>query len=731
MIGDPSSAPTQNGQLPGSSPEALQALLGIGNTDSISAAMDLQSQMDQQQQAEQQRQEQLARDLFSEFTWCRTQKDAYYTPMFNECYDMYRLQIPDERHSGEWRSKISVPYAFNMVEDALPHLMEGVWGGEEPFRLKAPTDGGLVDAYYKLVKWEVEEVVGLENKWESYQRQKAIYGTTCAYVGFQANYRRVKRWKVPKDGMTPAPGPGVPPAQPVLVDEEVPEYVGPTFEVVDPYDIYPHPRATPSKPLKIFWVQRYTIAQMKKTGRFKNLDSITDGMADSGSDDMTAVERRYRTGAANTSGRYPNEKIFRIITCYDDVEKKVASFTYNGNVLVEESDYPFMHDRMPLVFDRYTELPLEFWGVGPVETAMSLIHEGNAIRNQRRDNVNLIVNAMMEVRDGDIDDEEDELVFQPGGVIHSRSGDAARFLQPPMITQDSVSEENRVSADIDRLTGLGGPISGQNAKGVSSATGTSLIQKAQILRLSRAIDRSAKAFKEVISQFVALNVQFLPLPEVQSVLGVMHMQDYADVEQHQLMMRCTVVVQPAGVYQNDDLYRQQLTNLLNILGSNPTFSQKVNWDYLLRQVLRAFNVEDLTQALNKPQGINVMQVAMAFHENQEMTQGQQIPPAQVGDDYDLHVPSHQMLLNMRPDLFQVVGQHLASHDQAKAMAEMQQQKQQLMALNGQAQASGGGQNGPGSAPPGQNGGVNPARQPSAAGMDSTAHAVSRMAPRGA
>ena len=199
MMTDPSAAPTIDGQLP-DSPEALQALLGIQGQSSMADQMDAESAARAAADAEKDRQAKLAKDLFSEFTWCREQKDAYYTPLFNDLYDAYRLQVPDERRSGEWRSKIRVPYAYNAVEDVVPHLMEGTWGGEEPFRLKSPANGALVEAYEKIVNWEIEELIDLENLWEDYERQKSIYGTSAMYVGFRNNYRNTKLWNLALTG---------------------------------------------------------------------------------------------------------------------------------------------------------------------------------------------------------------------------------------------------------------------------------------------------------------------------------------------------------------------------------------------------------------------------------------------------------------------------------------------------------------------------------------------------
>jgi hypothetical protein len=712
---------------------------GIGEeVDGLSVMASIASQLEQDDLAfaaageEEKRQRDLVRELRNKFDWFKKERTAYYDSMFEECYKTYRLQVPDERKAGEWRSKINVPYAFASVEDAVPHLMEGIWGGDRPFRLKASADDGLVDSHEKLLYWEISELMDLEHRWEEYQRQKSIYGTSAAYVGFRADYRLGRYWKAQKDPNGIEQKPAY-----VLESREIPEYVGPTFEVIDIYNLYPHPRATPTNLMELFWVQFKTKPQLEKMKRFKNLDKLTDGMSESANaNEGSPSERGWRTGDANQNN-YPQDRTFQVVTYFDDLNKKLVTFSYNGGVLLEETDYPFFHDRCPIVFDRYTELPLEFWGMGVIEPTLSLIHEGNSIRNQRRDNVNLMVNAMMEVRLGDIDDEEEELVFQPGGVIHSRTGESSRFLQPPNITGDSYQEEARVSADIARVTGLGGPISGNADPNVTSATGTSILQKAQLLRLSRAIKREALAFKEVISQILALNVQFLPLKQVFDVLGPLHFKDYADLDGGNLVTRSTVFVQPVGVYANEELMRQQFTNLLNILGGNPIFAAKVNWEYLLGKALRLHGVEDLTMALNKPKGLDVIQAMYSFHENSIMATLQPIPPAAPDDDYDTHMSAHQELLNLRPDLWQLVGQHMTTHEMAKAQALQQNALTEMQALQGGAQPPAGpgapqgmaGPNGPGSAPGGARGGANPNRQPSAASETGLAHQLSRNAPR--
>ncbi len=143
--------------------------------------------------------------------------------LWNELYKMYRLQMPDERKSGEWRSKINVPHIWNAVEGAVPHMMEGLFASDQSFRLKCPADDGIVQAHENLLNWELNEKIHIEAEWEAHQRQKCLYGTSAAYVGFRCDYEDRSYWQT-----VPDPDPMKPPQQ-KFVSENVPVYVGATF----------------------------------------------------------------------------------------------------------------------------------------------------------------------------------------------------------------------------------------------------------------------------------------------------------------------------------------------------------------------------------------------------------------------------------------------------------------------------------------------------------------------
>ena len=708
-------------QSPGGSPADLgNDASPVDPMQHIMDQMDAESAQRSADMAESRRQSELVAQLRTEFLWAKQERERYMDKLWNECYKMYRGGIPDERMSGEWRSKLNVPTIWNTVEGAVPHLMEGIWANDEPFRLKLGSEDKLIDAHTKLLRYELDELMDAEGQWELHQRQKALYGTSAWYTGFRTDYEDRSYWRV-----EPNPDPNVSP-QMVLDKEKVPIYVGTTGEVVDIYNIYPHPRATSSKMPYLFVVQYLSRAQMEAMKRFKNLDKLTDGMTVSAPNmDTLIAERREKPGSANSTTSTVAERLYPIITKYDEEKRMVISFNYYSDIIMEEMPYPFFHNRCPIVFDRVSTMQFEFWGVGFAEPVLPLAHELNSIRNQRRDNENLTTNAMLEVRSGEIEDEEDELVMRPGAIAHSMSGNAIRFVQPPALN-DSYQAEQTVKNDIDRTTGLSGPIMGEAADGVSSASGNSMLQRAQLLRLRRAIKNECRCFKEVISQMLALNEQFLPLPEVFEVLGPLHFGDYQLSDLKAIAGRTVVQVVPAGIYDDENILRQQNTNLLNVLGANPLFAQEIDWQYMLRQTLRLNGIADPAIALKKPKGLDVMQAMFAAEENTMMAQGQPVPPAQPTDDYDMHMEMHNTLLQMNPTAFQLVGQHMVSHDIVKAQGIQQQAALQTGAAGGP--APGPGINGPGSAPPGAGGGVNHNRQPQPTGQLGIQRSQARLSP---
>ncbi len=659
--------------------------------------------------------ERLVTALVNDFKWYAEIRRSVAEPIWNECYRLYRLQNPDQRRSGEWRSKINVPYAFTNVEDVVPHMMAAIFEADPLFKITSDKDPKMAEAHSKLIHHQVTEQMKLELKWLQFQKQKAIYGHTFGFTGFKYETRDKRVW-------TPVPNP-MDPTQQVLQAQRknMPEYVGPYFENIDIFNVWVDPRATPGNPKRKYWREWRSLSWLKKAGIFKNLEMLQDIAPSKPNDTLygTVDVRNTLIGSMNMQQqRYqtPNEYS---VTLVFNMEDRTMQAYVEDKVLIYDGDMLYWHDRDPILEDRFTILSSEYYGMGVIEPTISLIHEGNTIRNQRRDNLNLIINSALEININDIDMDETELVSRPGQIYYSRTGLAVRPIQYADVTQGAYIEENKIAGEIKGITGLGGALSGAADPEKAAASAISLTQKAQLLRLRQANKQQAAVFREFISQVFALNCQFYPLPMVKDILSPLLFEQYYALAPETIALEANITVEPAGVYENDDILRQQLTNLTNVLGSNPMFAQEIDWHEWLMKVLKAYGVEDVPSVLKKNGTLDFAEIQFAHQENIEMAEGAYVPPALPTQNENIHMEIHQSLLNARPDLFQSVGQHLMTHQQAIA------QRAQLMMMA--QQGGGGGGNGPGSSPAGGKGGVNHNRQPDSSSQEGVHKQVARTA----
>ncbi len=637
------------------------------------------------------REQQVLQAMRREFNYFKREREAVMDPIWDECYRMYRAQTPDVRKAGEWRSRVHVPKAFINVEDVVPHLMAGIFDAEKPFRIFSTLKPQLAEAHEQYALYEWNENMNMEIKWEEIQKMKAIFGSAPFFTGFKAQFGKRKMWENQQSPDDPTLG------VPTIIEREMPEYVGNFVESIHIYNVYPHPKATIDNVRQQYWVQFRTMEWFIKAGRFKNIDKITSAMRHTGSSSETGAGQEQAEVFGEMRNSFPNPGSedsvgeFRVITKYDDDLKTVQTMVGpdGAEVLIEEDDYPLWHGRCPIQWERYTLIPKEFYGVGTIEPGISLMHEADLIRNQRRDNVTLAMNMGFEVRENDIDDEEAEMVSKPGFLVHSRTGKALTPIQYPDVTSDAMREASVVDDDLRGISGLGGPLSGQTDPNSPSGTKFSLQQKGQLMRLSRAIKRQALSVKEIASQMVSNTEQFYPVPAVRAVLGPLLFGEIGNMPAFLVPLRGFVQVQPVGVFANDDVLRQQYTNFINIMLADPEMRQELDIRKVARVGMKMFpQIPDVEGMFKQKKIHDIPQMRLAFQENTTMAAGRPIPPASPQDDMELHTQMHENLLEDRPDLAQLVEQHIQSHQVAD------QQRQLLQAGSGLGGGQGGGLSNP-------------------------------------
>lgn len=187
----------------------------------------------------------------------------------------------------------------------------------------------------------------------------------------------------------------------------------------------------------------------------------------------------------------------------------------NGTYLLRAEKNPFAHGKKPFIKLDDIDVHLEFWSIGEPEMLESLQYELNDVRNQRMDNVNLILNRMWLVAKG-ADVDEDDLVSRPGGIVHAMDINGIKELSTADVTMSAYNEESLIKADIqdtsgvsDYAKGIGNSSSKGTPQGNDTATGMMILQEAGNQRFRYKLDNLEDSLRELGKQMVALEQQFL------------------------------------------------------------------------------------------------------------------------------------------------------------------------------------------------------------------------------
>src|SRR5690606_10649425 len=132
------------------------------------------------------------------------------------------------------------------------------------------------------------------------------------------------------------------------------------------------------------------------------------------------------------------------------------------------------HGKKPYVMASYEPLPNELYGLSAVQIIADLSDELNTLRNQRIDNVSLVLNRMWKKRrSAEVD--ESELVSRPGGGIELDNLDDLVPLETPDVTASSYHEEVVVKQDMESALGTTAIVRG--ADPARRETATEIMQK--------------------------------------------------------------------------------------------------------------------------------------------------------------------------------------------------------------------------------------------------------------
>jgi hypothetical protein len=241
-----------------------------------------------------------------------------------------------------------------------------------------------------------------------------------------------------------------------------------------------------------------------------------------------------------------------------------------------------------------------------VEPLKYLQYELNSTRNQRLDNVTLILNRMWVV-DKNADVEESELVSQSGQIIHTGDMKGIEPLPTPDVTASAYNEESMIKSDIQDASGISDYVTGQGASGKSgqaveqTATGIALYQEAGNARIKFKLDNMEDALREFGLQLMALLQQFLTHEFVIRIVGA-EGKYWKRVTPEEIQGNFDLTVE-AGSTQplNKSMRRAQAREIVNTLVPllKTPQGQQINLQYYLKYLLESYELTNIDEAFNQ------------------------------------------------------------------------------------------------------------------------------------
>ena len=534
----------------------------------------------------------LAKDIVNKFT----STVAFRTPYKNKWdrfYKMYRGVLDETNYP--WQSNIWVPLSFSTIETVVPRLVSN--RPQIDILPREPNDEKYAQIMGKIIDYQWDQM-NMNVLLPEAVKEMCIYGTVVLKAFWYKEESNVIDKQMVDEQM--------PELGQVEVEENKTIYNGPKVEVVDLYDFFVDPKATTIDNAE--WVIHRSMRtldylhEMMEDGKYKNIKLLEDeGGSFAGNDDEKQMRRN--TIGISMPVEQRNDKLIEILEYWTD--ERVITVA-NRKIIIRDQENPFRHGKKPFIVCVDQKIPHEFYGMGELEPIETLQYELNDRRNQRMDNVTLILNRMWVVQNGKGVD-EDELVSDAGGVVHTDDPNAIQQLVLPDVTSSSYQEETIIKADIQQTSGVTDFTRGMSSDALANdtATGISLLQEASNARFRLKIQNiEDMMLKRLGEMMVSMNNQFMSDETTIRIVGD-EGKEFETIKPEDIKGNFDVSVQAGSTIPgNESIMKKQVMEMYKLFAGDPEVDQRELKKMVLKVVNPNVNFEKLfvkKEALNPPQ----------------------------------------------------------------------------------------------------------------------------------
>lgn len=514
----------------------------------------------------------------------------------------------------DWRHKINVGKAFEMVETIHGYLMAAIFPNNEWFNA-VPVNPGYLELARVVKKFVANKMYDSDFRahFAAFLRQLLITGNSVLALPWRYETKKwkknVKVERAVSDMFLSEFGKKV---EWETVEEERIMRNHPDFETLDMFDVYLDPTAAvPNDAAFIRRMQKTKaeVIQLITDGYYENItpyDVCCLSPTNTGvEDDEKRTLRRFQ--GVETPNPYSLSDTVEVIEYWGDIHLDDESYhdvvaTVIGGELVRHESNPYWCGK-PFIVGTCIPITQTPYAIGVLQPNAGLLHQLNIITNQRLDNLELAVDEMWTLKADGVLQPED-VYTQPGKVFLVSEHDD---LQPVARSQNNFTvtyqEASVLETSIDRNAGTGALISANNARSGERVTAAEIqaVRDAGGNRLSNLHKHiEDTSLYPILSKVFRLMQQFVTDPEVVRVAGTepgefVYYRVGADQLAYEFILR------PVGAdhVTDKERYIQDRLSFLQAVAQVPQMAQLINYEAILYDLVQHFGFDDPDSYLSR------------------------------------------------------------------------------------------------------------------------------------
>lgn len=448
--------------------------------------------------------EERKRQLLSRFEYARSYRQSWE----DRAIEWYKLYIGYRERAEEGRSNLHIPRTYEQIDTLRARIVRSFFAARPYLDFIPKPDNDMAHEWVRQANEAKAKVASslADDQLEKNQIYRLFYDWTTNLlisplaimsVGWRYEERTVRRRvEQPVMAFDPwmqtlvpvfDPYTGQPMTQLVVVEQTEPEWDDNELQVVDFFDFWPDPKGHDVDSCRFVfqreWLTRDQIEahlgvledEMESVGggqvwpiKWDEIEGQSESLVTEGKyQRLSAVGLAPDPGGDEwEEGEKPGQ-VYEVLHYWTDDHHGLL---INRSQLAYYGDNPYWrHGKKPYVMASFDPLPNEPYGMSAVQVIEHLQHELNTLRNQRIDNVSMVLNRMWMVLDGaDID--ESQLVSKPHGVIRVPSFDVIKEVAMTDVTGSAYNEEGIVKQDMENSLGTAPVVRGVPSGRAQTAT---------------------------------------------------------------------------------------------------------------------------------------------------------------------------------------------------------------------------------------------------------------------